>query len=71
MIVLAMIALGWLTLMTLVVSFCRAARLGDRAQHEIPAPAARSLPHPEPQPIRRRAGAPAAARRIRELQRPF
>ena len=72
MIVLAMIALGWLTLMTLVVSWSRAARLGDRAQHEIPASAARSLSQPAPRPIRlRRTGAPYAARRIHELQRPF
>jgi hypothetical protein len=72
MIVLAIIVLGWLTLMTLVVSWSRAARLGDRAQHEIPAAAVRSLAQPMPQPIRRRsAGAPSAARRIRELQRPF
>jgi hypothetical protein len=77
MIVLAMIALGWLTLMTLVVSCSRAARLGDRAQHEIPAneiPAIhiRSLSQPAPRPIRiRRTGVPYAARRIHELQRPF
>ena len=73
MIVLTMIALGWLALMTLVVSSCRAARLGDRAQREIPAPVAatQSLPQPVPQPVRRRrASAPDAARRIRELQRP-
>jgi hypothetical protein len=72
MIVLAIIALGWLTLMMLVFSTCRAARLGDRAQHEIPTLAVRSLSQPAPQPIRRRrADAPSAARRIRELQRPF
>jgi hypothetical protein len=71
MIVLAMIALGWLALMTLVVSSCRAARLGDQAQREIPVPAAQSLPQPVPQPVRRRrASAPDATRRIRELQRP-
>jgi hypothetical protein len=70
MIVLAMIAFGWLALMTLVVSCSRAARLGDRAQREIPA--TRSPAQPVSQPIRRRrASAPDAARRIRELQRPF
>jgi hypothetical protein len=72
MIVLAMIAFGWLAMMTLVVSSCRAARLGDQAQREIPV-AQQPPPQPVSQPIRRRrrAGMPDAARRIREPQRPF
>ena len=70
MIVLATIALGWLTLMTLVVSSCRAARLGDQAQRETSA--APPPPQPMSQPVRRRRATNtlAAARRGRELQRP-
>lgn len=69
MIVLAIVALGWLALMTLVVSACRAARLGDRAQRETSATP--PLPQPVSQPVRRRraAGTPDTARRGRELQR--
>jgi hypothetical protein len=33
MIVLAMTATGWLSLMVLIVGACRAARLGDQAPH--------------------------------------
>lgn len=70
MIVLAMIALGWLALMTLVVSACRAARLGDQSQGGIPAetavPAAPIVSHP----VRRRRASAFHARGARELHRP-
>jgi hypothetical protein len=71
MIVLAMIALGWLALMTLVVSACRAARLGDHAQREIPAVSVPPLAPTVSQPVRRRRRASAFdARGARELHRP-
>ncbi|HEY5342868.1 MAG TPA: hypothetical protein VIJ66_04330 [Solirubrobacteraceae bacterium] len=71
MIVLATIALGWLALMTLVVSSCRAARLGDQAQLETSA-APPPPPQPMSQPVRRRRAANtlAAAHHGRGLQRP-
>ncbi len=68
MIVLAMIALGWLALMTLVVSSCRAARLGDRAQQEMPA--APPLASAVSQPVRRRRASAFDTRGARELHRP-
>ena len=72
MIVLAMIALGWLALMTLVVSACRAARLGDQAQGGMPAAAAPvSAPAPTiSQPVRRRRASALDPRGTRELHRP-
>jgi hypothetical protein len=63
MMILAMIAFGWLALMVLVVSSCQAARLGDQSQEELPVPLS---PHLESHAIRRR---PRAAVRARELQR--
>jgi hypothetical protein len=58
MMILAMIAFGWLALMVLVVSSCGAASLGDRSQEELPAPLS---PHLKSHATRRRPRAPARA----------
>ncbi len=68
MIVLAMIAFGWLALMVLVVSSCGAASLGDQSQEGLPAPLA---PQPESHAAirRRRRAATLTDRHTAELQR--
>jgi hypothetical protein len=70
MIALATIALGWLALMTLVVSSCRAARLGDQAQREIPSAPTPPLPPAVFQPVRRRRTSAIDVRGARQLHRP-
>jgi hypothetical protein len=51
MIVLAMIATGWLALMVLIVGACRAASLGDQAQQQ---PSSPLTPQPDPRTAWRR-----------------